>query len=103
LWEKKIIKKSHLFSALENWISIGYKETLFHELPNHFLVQKLFENCLDSNVSTEATECLKAIVKKLKSAKRDEQLFSFLGNGVFKLVDAIKLHLKEFGDTNEVN
>ncbi len=25
LWEKKIIKKSHLFAALENWISIGYK------------------------------------------------------------------------------
>jgi hypothetical protein len=25
LWENKVIKKSHLFAALENWISIGYK------------------------------------------------------------------------------
>jgi hypothetical protein len=55
-------------------------------LPNHFLAQKLFENCLDSTVSSESTECLKAIIKRLKNSKRDEILFSFLGNGVFKLV-----------------
>ena len=94
LWEKKIIKKNHLFAALENWINLGYKETLFHELPSHFLAQKLFENCLDSTISTEATNCLKAIIKRLKSATKDEQLFAFLGNGVFKLVESIKSHLK---------
>jgi hypothetical protein len=79
---------------------MGYKETLFHELPNHFLVQKLFDSCLDSSVSTEATNCIKEIIKRLKNPKKDEGLFAFLGNGVFKLVDLIKENLKEFSDTN---
>lgn len=69
-------------------------------MPNHFLAQKLFENCIDSTVSSEATECLKAIIKRLKSSKRDETLFAFLGSGVFKLVNQIKSHIKEYGDTN---
>lgn len=47
LWEKKIVKKKHLFAALENWISMGYRGVLFSELSQHFLVQKLFDNCLD--------------------------------------------------------
>jgi hypothetical protein len=47
LWDKKIVKKRHLFSALENWINMGYNEVLFSELPQHFLVQKLFDYCLD--------------------------------------------------------
>jgi hypothetical protein len=39
----------------------------------------------------------------MKSIKKDEGLFTFLGAGVFKLIESIKSHIKQYGPGGEAN